>query len=668
MKGLGEQGFFGILGLHNRNGGSVKHLFLALLAGASVLSSAAVAQTPASPAAAAQSAMIPTADFAARSLISGPSLSPDGEWVLAVLGTPGEPSLGLIAVHNKEIRTFAVPKGYELVSYRWAGDGKVLISVGKSARWVDGSDIYVTRLVAYDIATRKSVFIGRADEGPKGDDILYVAPDGGWMLLAIQRTIYDYPSVFRVDLATAAMKEVVRQRDDVWNWYADQNGVVRAGIGYSNSKWSLVYRRADGDSFRKAGSARYDDKKASLGLLRFALDSDQGYILSNEKTGRDALYRFNFATLELGDLVYESKTNDVSDYVLNDDGSGIRAAFYTDDRDRVEWFDPTLKAVQADLDKAVPGREAWIVSRNRDSKRMLVLVTAPNDPGSFYYYFPDEGVMHRLAAINERLKGRILALSRPVAYQARDGLTIHAYLTLPPGREAKGLPLIVMPHGGPFGVRDNGDYDRYVQFLANRGYAVLQPNYRGSESYGRTFEEKGNGQWGRAMQDDLDDGMDWLVKQGVADSKRVCIVGASYGGYAALWGATRNPERYRCAASFAGISDVGRQLKYSKDFFRNAKGAREWRERVQGDAEAADISPLAQVARLKVPVLLAHGKEDQRVPIKQSELYAKALTAAGKPVEYVAYEKEGHGLSEPANVQDYLDRLEAFLRKHNPPG
>jgi dipeptidyl aminopeptidase/acylaminoacyl peptidase len=239
---------------------------------------------------------------------------------------------------------------------------------------------------------------------------------------------------------------------------------------------------------------------------------------------------------------------------------------------------------------------------------------------------------------------------------------------LPVGRAAKNLPLIVMPHGGPYGVRDRGDYDSEVQLLANRGYAVLQPNYRGSESYGRSFEEKGTGQWGRAMQDDLDDGMDWLVKQGIADPKRVCMVGSSYGGYAAMWGATRNPERYRCAASFAGVMDVPRQLKYSRDFFVNAKSARKWKDRVRGEQSfnLSDISPIGQVPRLSVPVLITHGDKDQRVPLKQSALYAKALEKAGKPFEYHVYPGEGHGLTNPDNRKDYFDRLEAFLAKHNP--
>jgi dipeptidyl aminopeptidase/acylaminoacyl peptidase len=612
--------------------------------------------------------IIPTADFAHRALIEHPTLSPDGSKLLAQVRIDGKPKLGLIAADTGRITSFALPPGHELVSYRWGGDAKVLISVGRTAPFM-GSEIYVTRLIAYDVASGKSEFIGRKDEGPEGDDILHVDPDGKWLLLSIQRTVYDYPSVFRVDLETGAMTEIVRPRPEVWEWYADNDGVVRAGIGFDDSKWSMIYRASAEQGFRQVAGARHGNAAASLGLMRFAPGSDEGFILSSDQTGRDALYRFNFATLELGERVFEVAANDVSDVILSPDGRSVRAAFYTDDRDRVTWFDPRMKALQADLDRAVGDKEAWIVSRSRDDSRMLVLVTGANDPGAYYYFIPEAGVMRRIAYVNERMKGHRLASSRPVRYRARDGLDIPAYLTLPPGREAKGLPLIVMPHGGPFGVRDRGGYDPEVQMLANRGYAVLQPNFRGSESYGRDFEERGNGQWGRAMQDDLDDGMDWLTREGIADPQRVCLVGSSYGGYAAMWGATRNPERYRCAASFAGISDIGRQLRHSRDFFINPKSARRWKERVRG-AEAFDVaqvSPINHVERLRVPLLIAHGAGDQRVPLKQSSLYAAALRRAGKPHEYHVYAGEGHGFSDPANLKTHLDRLEAFLRKHNPP-
>jgi len=225
-----------------------------------------------------------------------------------------------------------------------------------------------------------------------------------------------------------------------------------------------------------------------------------------------------------------------------------------------------------------------------------------------------------------------------------------------------------MPHGGPYGIRDTLNYDSDVQFLANRGYAVLQPNYRGSGGYGDAYYKKGEGQFGRTMQDDLDDGMDWLAKQGTIDSKRVCLVGMSYGGYAALWGATRNPERYRCAVSFAGVTDVKRILAYSSDFFYNAKYRKSWQRTVRGDDgfDLGTISPLQQVARLKVPVLILQGGDDKIVPPVQATLYVDALKNAGKTYDYKSYPGEQHGPTKAETRIDWLTRLEAFLTKHNP--
>jgi len=185
-----------------------------------------------------------------------------------------------------------------------------------------------------------------------------------------------------------------------------------------------------------------------------------------------------------------------------------------------------------------------------------------------------------------------------VTYRARDGLNIPAYLTLPKGRQPKGLPLIVMPHGGPF-ARDDWTYDPLVQFLANRGYAVLQPQYRGTTGYGRSFVAKGSGEWGRGMQDDLDDGVSWLAQRGTINPARVCLVGGSYGGYAALWGVIRNPDRYRCAASFAAVTDVARQLRENRKSFSATRYFREWRTRVAGEGkfDLASVSPLAHAGR-----------------------------------------------------------------------
>ncbi len=217
-------------------------------------------------------------------------------------------------------------------------------------------------------------------------------------------------------------------------------------------------------------------------------------------------------------------------------------------------------------------------------------------------------------------------------------------------------------------VRDEWTYDPLVQFLANRGYAIFQPQFRGSTGFGKEFVERGYGQWGRRMQDDLDDGLDWLVSTGKVDPKRVCIVGASYGGYAALWGAIRNPERYRCAASIAGVTDLEAQLKANRKSFSATRYFKQWRTRVKGDVgfDLKSVSPLMQAARLKVPVLIAHGENDRTVPVAQGRLMVEALTASKADVTSIIYKNGGHDFSSSEDLADFLRRLESFLAKHNP--
>jgi dipeptidyl aminopeptidase/acylaminoacyl peptidase len=275
--------------------------------------------------------------------------------------------------------------------------------------------------------------------------------------------------------------------------------------------------------------------------------------------------------------------------------------------------------------------------------------------------------MEEVSQLRPALDFTALARPKPMQYTARDGALIRGYLTLPRGREAKGLPLIIMPHGGPYGIRDKLTYNDEVQLLANRGYAVLQPNFRGSGGYGEAFFELGTGQIGRKMQDDLDDAMDWAVKQGLADPARVCVVGGSYGGYAAMWAVLRNPERYRCAASWAGPADLDKQLRYDKQSFSRG-GFKRWRDRVRGQGveDMKAVSPATHAAGLTRPLLLAHGTEDVVVPFSQYNLFEKASRAAPVKPETLVIKDEGHSFSKAENEQRWYDALVAFLAKHNP--
>ena len=622
---------------------------------------------------------IPTSAFAALPTMRDIVLSPSGERYAARVSFEGKEYVELRSLDGHEAPwIFRIPDKMDLTSYSWAGDSRLLLRVGQNVPWED-DEARATRLVVADLGTHKTQVVGKGYPlGLKGDDVLWVDPAGATALIAFQPSIYDYPAVFRVDLATNKAVKVVSSMTDVWDWYADTSGVVRYGYGWVDEHhWQMVYRKDPTGSFKvvSKGTDKDDDSADMARDKSFAIEagSDEGLRYgTNQETGREGIYRYNFAKHEYGAAVYEAPGNDVSFARTTEDGKNLFVAYYTDSRDRVKWFDPVLAEVQEGLDKAVAGalgdREVWIESRNRENTIMAVQVLASNDPGLYYIWQAASGSMIPLTKRRAGLKPSELATSRYVTYTARDGTVIPSYLTLPPGRPAKGLPLIVLPHGGPYDLRDHGDYDDDVQFLVNRGYVVLQPQFRGSGSFGKAFGESGHGQWGRAMQDDIDDGTDWLVKRGLIDPKRVCIVGSSYGGYAALWGATRNPERYRCAVSFAGISDMPRNLKYQMNSFGDKSARERWRQTVQGEPsfDLKTISPLFGIDRLKVPVMLVHGSADQTVQPKQSRLYADALKAAGKTYEYYEIPEEGHGFSSAANAQLWYDRLDAFLAKYNP--
>jgi dipeptidyl aminopeptidase/acylaminoacyl peptidase len=607
-------------------------------------------------------------DFGALPFMVQPDLSPDGRVMVARVFKADGPALGLFVLADKSAnRVIPIPDKRDLLWYRWAGNDRVLISIGMS-ELLDGEDVYVTRLLMYDLKKNQAKFIGKRSEGIEGDDVIYVDRDGSYLLLNVQQTVYEYPAVLRIDLDSLSIKRIVSPRDHIWRWSTDDRGTVRAGLGLDGNRWWLLYRRSEDDKFEKVLRRKRGEDDGVVDRFVPRQGSDQGYIVANTATGRFGLYRYDFLTDTIGEAVYEHPQVDIDDFELSENGE-VEAVYYVDDRQRVNWFDPKMKEIQSNIDAALPNRINRIVSTTRDHGQMIVWTGSASDPGRYYMFESTTGVMRLISKPYERLQGKTLAPVESIKYRARDGLEIPAYLTTPVGVEIKNLPLIVMPHGGPF-ARDEWSYDAWAQFLANRGYIVIQPNFRGSTGYGKAYVDKGQGQWGRGMQDDVDDAVKALVDQGKADSKRVCIMGASFGGYAAMWAAARNPDLYRCAISFAGVSDVKAMLRYQRSLLSATRYYPSWRETVQGDKDfdLDTISPLRAVDRITIPLLIAHGDADERVPPSQSRKMHDALAKAGKQHVFVMYENEKHGFSDPKNATDFLKRVESFLETHNPAG
>jgi dipeptidyl aminopeptidase/acylaminoacyl peptidase len=646
-------------------------LFMLVAPAAAVALQAGPATAPA-PAAqpAAAPALAPEA-FAELPFLSDALLSPDGTKIAARVIVDGREQIGIWTLADPRDQPPRLIDIAGVESFTWAGDRRLLIKTLGMGILSSGNAIAygVTRhILAYDLVGGKATQISQS----RGlfADAIFVDPDGRYALIAAQPSLESSPNVQRVDLDTGASVEVQRRMGGVWSWFADANGVVRVGVDYEDRGARIYYRTATDPTFRRAETRQDLRDDGVVDAIRFVTDSDRGVIVTNAANGRFGVYNFDFATDTRGAAIFEHPEVDVTAAIFARDGS-VDGVTYEDERPRVRWFNPELAALQRRIDDTFPGKTNTIVNRSRDGNRVLVFSTAADDPGTYYVFDRAARRMETFASPYDGLQRHRFAPVRAVSYVDRDGVRISAYLTMPPGRPERGLPLVVLPHGGPF-LRASWSFNPEVQMLASLGYVVLQPNFRGSTGYGREFVARGYGQLGGAMIDDMEDGIDYLVREGIADRARVCIMGSSYGGYAAIWGAMRSPQRYRCAISFAGPTDLRAMLRYNSNPFIPSRYVRQWRTHIRGE-EGNDldaISPVRHPELLRVPLLLMHGVNDVTVPPQQSQRLAEALRRRNPAaqIETAFYRKAAHGFSDQAEAANYFRRIATFLARHNPSG
>jgi dipeptidyl aminopeptidase/acylaminoacyl peptidase len=437
--------------------------------------------------------------------------------------------------------------------------------------------------------------------------------------------------------------------------------------------WDRVYRsNYEEERFGRRSYRNYPD----LGMVQgMSPDGQYLFFSSIRDRNRTTVSRFNVQTQEVEYDVGADPVFDVSNIIRDWRNNHVIGVSWIGERRNVVYFEPEFAELQAELDELFPGADAVISSWDNDFNRVVVRADGAGETGAFYLVDFEAGSLSLIAPAYPNITPDMIGDTEWIEYTGRDGMTLYAYLTLPPGRsDARGLPMVVMPHGGPE-ARDTYGFDMWADFLAFRGYAVLRPQFRGSTGMGREYVEAGYRRWGREMQDDVSDGVLHLVESGRVDADRVCIFGWSYGGYAALAGATLTPELYRCVIAGAPVSDLIAMMEYESRPGR--EGALEyWRENI-GDwsgpnptvtrAQVEAVSPAYQVANVQAPVLLIHPREDIIVPLEQSEIMAAALERAGKPHELLVIDNDGHNLLRVNTRVETLQAMDRFLRTHNPP-
>lgn len=616
---------------------------------------------------------LPLETFASLPFVEQAEISPDGRYFAGVFGVQGEQIIAMLPLFSREGKSvrIAIPDENEVDWIQWVNDDNIIVKLRGLTR-VESDRWYITRMISINRLSGEPTKLLWDMMGQNTADLLWSPSDGSdEILVAAQKSIYVgkdfWPTIYRVNVTNGKKRREVQGRQNVLDWGADHRGSVRYGIGYrdASTKATLVYRgeeQTGSFGFKEIEKVRLENEENLTVPFMFISGGDNGLVLKDNEYGKTVVMEVNLATGIDVRTYFEAENADVERPYLSFDRSKLLGVRTDDKESPIRWIDPAMAQAQEYLDKAAPQATVRVDSFNKDQTKMIVRISTPDNPGLLYYYDATTQDLVQIASANEAIGNKRLAKSKLVQYKARDGLEIEAVLTLPRGRQAKNLPFIVMPHGGPW-AHDSLTYDYWAQFLANMGYAVLQPNFRGSTGYGAKFERAGQGQMGFAMQDDISDGVSWAVEQGIADAKRVCIIGASYGGYAAMWGIAKDPDQYRCAVSIAGVANLRREVNDFGSNVREKLYRSQW-EKMTPDFKA--VSPITAVDRIKAPLLLIHGKKDVTVDYDQSHDMDRAMEKAGKSVEFVSLPLADHYFSREADRLVLLRSMEEFLMKHNP--
>jgi len=601
-------------------------------------------------------------------------ISPTGEYYAATV--PLEDRTILLVIRRAD-RTFtarvAGVKDSAVADFHWVSDTRVLVSMAERF-----SSLEAPRLTGELHAINADGTGGRSlmthfDNSPNGKTMKFDNFVAGFLaddlpndernvLISVRAFGYDPNTrIERMDVYTGRRSPVASAPVHRASFTTDNAGEVRFARGAGNDNVSkLYYRDARGSDWRlindEAQSGRVE---AALG---FSADNKVAYLQVEQASGPDAIVAMDIAS---GERTQVLRDDVVDPYEIIYDATGhvpVGASFM---KDRLvnRFFDETSSyaRLHRQLENAIPGTSVRFLSGTRDGLH-LVVASSDRNPGDFFLFDEKRKTAERIFGRAEWFDPAKTASVRAVELKARDGLPLHGYLTLPRDSDGKKLPTVVLPHGGPFGSFDQWSFDRETQMLADAGYAVLQVNFRGSGNYGRAFLRAGALQWGATMQDDVTDATHWAVEQGIADPSRICIFGGSYGGYAALMGAVREPDLYRCAVGYVGVYDLPDVYEEAAD---DARWLRNWSGDWIGDPKTLGaVSPNRMAGRIKAPVFLAAGGKDDIAPIRHTQKMEKALKAAGTPVETLYFPTEGHGFYTEAHRREFYTRLLDFLSRN----
>ncbi len=597
---------------------------------------------------------IPVRDFFRNPEQSTFRVSPDGQYLASL--QPYERRMNIHVRHRDSTtwRRLTGETDRDIAAFFWKGDSRLMY-----LRDFGGDENF--HLFTVDVDGNNFTDLTPFD-GVRVELIDQLVDHPTDLVLGLNRRNPEVFDAWRLNTATGDLTMIAENPGNITGWVTDHDGRIRVATTTDGVNTTLLYRATPSERFRPVITTSF---RETLSPVFFTFDNRNLYALSNLGRDRTAVVEFDPVTGTEVRVLFEHPEVDVSGVDYSHERKVLTEFVYVTDKPTREVLDPLMAAVYDSLAARLPGYQIDLQSTDR--KEEVFVVAAHNDRtlGTRYLYNRVTHDLTKLADLAPWLDEAHLAEMRPIHYTSRDGLSIHGYLTLPQGVAPKGLPVVVNPHGGPW-VRDIWGYNPEVQLLANRGYAVLQMNYRGSTGYGRAFWEASFGEWGLKMNDDISDGVQWLIREGIADSSRVCIYGGSYGGYATLAGLAFSPELYACGVDYVGVSNLFTFMEtippYWKPFL--AMIHEMVGDPVKDKDRMTATSPVFHTDRIRAPLFVAQGAKDPRVNIEESNQIVAALRARGIEVPYLVKEDEGHGFQNEENRFEFYEQMTAFLAQH----
>jgi dipeptidyl aminopeptidase/acylaminoacyl peptidase len=619
----------------------------------------------------ATAAEIPLEDFARHAQFRDIKISPDGDYIAASAVVDGKAVLSLVKLDDMKGVNLKPRESGEVYEFWWVAPQRVVYNVAERVSTLETPSLTGELYGVNADGTRKQLLLGyrQHHESVYADVVRPLWAEGGKVLIAKYHwngsADGTFPTAAYMDVNNGTLTEIGNAPLKNATFVADHKGQVRFATADTADQGRRVYYRASNDADWKLvfDESRDDPVVRPLG---FARDDKIAYFACPGAHGAGGLCRWNAQTKKT-ETLWSGGDTGIDELVQSFDRKDFVALRSMPDRIATTLIDKTApeSKLLTGLMQQFPGEDVRLTSSTTDGSKVVFHVSSDRNPGEFYLFDRAAGKATFLFASMPWIKPAEMSTMEPISLKARDGLPLHGYLTRPRGKDdAKNLPTVVVVHGGPYGIRDEWKFDPEIQMLASRGYAVLQVNFRGSGGYGDAFLHAGFGEWGTKMQDDVTDATRWAITAGIADPKRICIFGASYGGYAALRGVMREPDLYRCAVGYVGVYDL--RLMYTRGDIPQSTYGNNYLKMVLGEDESVlwDRSPIAHLDQLKAKVMLIVGGEDTRVPPVQGENLHNALDKAHVQHEWLYQRTEGHGFYDEKNIADLMNRVDAFLDRN----